>query len=104
MARDNPLHDHPRSKRSDDQREAKRGDVKDLNEDGEEWESYGEAGTRNGGNPNKDEDDEGDLDVKGWRKLRDDPDERLTVRDNKNPNDAKGWRREYWRKKPKPMS
>ena len=107
MAKTNPLHDNPRSKKVDaEQQEAKKGDVKDLNNDGEEWESYGASGARKGATrPYKKEDEEGDLDEEGWNKARDETQgEGLTTRDNKDPNDGKGWRREYWRKKQKPTS
>lgn len=41
MAKDNPLHDAPRSKKMREDREAKRGDIKEIG--GEEHESQGTA-------------------------------------------------------------
>jgi len=98
MARDYPLHDHPRSKKDrEEKRVAKKGDI-----DGD-WESYGSSGTRKGGDRFKDEDDEGDLDVEGYRKAREEGhDARGT--DHPEPKDQKGWRRQFWIKKAVPTS
>ena len=116
MAKSDVLHDHPRSEKArEEAREAKKGDVREFG--GEEYESYGGAGTKKGGNRHKREDDEGDLDEEGWNKARDEdsaeykkwydggqkgPEPRtLHTTDEKNPEDGKGWRREFWRKKKK---
>lgn len=65
--------------------------------------SYGGYGTRLGGDRFNEQDQEGDLDVNRWEKDRNDPaNDYRDFRgvDVPNPNDAKGWRREFFRKKP----
>lgn len=125
MAKEEPdddapaIYRHPTSKALKDkgQQEAKKGDVRQFGND--EYESYGSAGTRKGGNPSKDDDDEGDLDVKAWNKARDEDlqehkdsaargeksyKSQLHTTDDPDPKDAKGWRRQFWRRKAKPTS
>ena len=110
-----PIYDNPKSPK--EVRVAKKGDTKMMN--GEEYESYGSAGTREGGKPQKKEDDEGDLDEEGWDHARKEnsadykkwwdsgrkgpsPDRDLKTTDDPEPKDPKGWRRQYWRRKDKP--
>lgn len=77
---------------------AAKGDV-----DGE-WESYGSLGTRKGGDIFNPADKEGDLDLEGYEKARNEEGNEARGTDHKDPNDAKGWRRQLWIKKQRPMS
>lgn len=104
------IYDSPRSKKARaEQKEAKKGDV-ETDSEGQEWESYGSRGTRKGGNIHDPKDKEGDLDEAGWDKLSEEDIKKSsdkssrTTKDNKDPSDEKGWRREYWGKRVRPMS
>lgn len=118
MATTDRIYDHPASKKARGEKVAKRGDI-ERDEDGTEWESYGSRGTRKGGNIHGQDDKEGDLDAEGWQKAQDEDleqrfkdkaegrrtrDEQFRTRDNKDPNDEKGWRREFWRRRAAPQS
>ncbi len=101
MARDNPLHDNPRSKETGEKREAKKGDTQEI--DGEEHESMGymrqRKGTYKEGEKVKDEDLEGDLSPAAQRGITGSAgDKAITAPD---PDAEHGIRTEFWRPKRK---
>jgi hypothetical protein len=99
MADDNPIYDNPKSPKKslmDKDSPAKKGQVEG------EWESMGSLGTRKGGSTRGDKDEEGDLDKEAYDKDRDSTNSLGT--DHNDPNDAKGWRRQFWRKRAVPTS
>lgn len=117
MAKSDSLYDNPRSQKGAE-KVAKRGDV-ERDEDGSEWESYGSSGTRKGGNIHNEADQEGDMDVEGYKKAQDEDleqrmkdkaagrrprDPQFRTKDKKDPSDEKGWRREFYRRKATPTS
>lgn len=100
MADRGKLYDNPRSKKKslmDKDSPAQKGQV----EGG--WESMGSLGTKKDGSPRDDKDKEGDLDEKAYKEGQDSGVESLGT-DHVDPNDAKGWRRQFWLKRAVPTS